>query len=85
MALDRYFNFKNSALLGEIEVFNGFPQPQYLGFSDLAKKIKAPTWYKISMTCKRHSQNINLTLYLFSNLKGLTDAYDLREKRERFL
>ena len=32
------------------------------------------------MTCKRHSQNFNLTLYLFSNLKGLTDAYDLQGK-----
>ena len=30
------------------------------------------------------SQNIDLLLYLFSNLKGLTDAYDLREKREHF-
>ena len=36
------------------------------------------------MTCKRHSQNIDLTLYLFSNLIGLTDVYDLREKREHF-
>ncbi len=36
------------------------------------------------MTCKRHSQNIDLTLYLFSNLIGLTDANDQREKGEHF-
>ncbi len=42
MALDRWYQFfKNSALLGGIDVFNGFPQPQYLGFSD-RKKNKMP-------------------------------------------
>ena len=34
------------------------------------------------MTYKRHSQKIDLTLYLFSYVKGLTGAYNLREKQE---
>ena len=37
------------------------------------------------MTCKRHSQNINLTLYLFSNLKGLTDVRSKGKTRTLFV
>ena len=36
------------------------------------------------MTYKCHSQNVDLMLCLFSNLKGLTDVYDLSENKNTF-